>query len=530
MRADPTASVESARRHFFRHFHDLKEMQRNPLAAPFFEAARAQHRPAPEHAALLSIHSAVQKIIDDYERSIAGERAEEPLRRQLTLFKAYVFEQRDPVDLAKELGLSNRQFYRDYSRVRDRILRSLTPARPTATCGEWLRPEEVPIVESELMTEANRVREAIEQLRHSIASCEKSDLRAKMLCKLAHLQIDQAEYQAAADALREASRLSGEGCDVDQRLSLIGDLLDWQSLQKHSGDFRRGYVPPRWFDALSADRESAQTHVDWLLVKADRHTFLGDFLDAAAALERARVILDSRRDLSVRQRVMYLRDRAVLAVCTSPHKMPQALQAIKEAVTLAKGDRLLRTAACVSQDLGVFLVLSGETRTGLQILSDCEAVYRRSGDRVKLAELLLDMVEAEREVQRDDRVLADYLERARVLLPTDDYRVPPLYTHLTMAAVDAEAYEKALEYGHAAYNGATAVGSARLRGAILRELARAYYHLGDLPKARASILEAIAIVQQHGAKLSMARGQEIYDEVIGGKPRLRDPREESRER
>lgn len=515
MRADPNASVESARRHFFRHFHDIKELKRNPIAAPFFEAARAQKRPAPEHAALLSIHSAVQKILADYERSISSARAEEPFHRQLALFKAYVFEQRDPVELARELGLSDRQFYRDYSRVRDRILQSLAPSRPAAITSEWLKSEEAPIIEAELLLEGNRVEEAVRSLRMAIGAGSDSALRAKMLCRLAYLHIDQAQYADAEAALRDASRM---GTAEAGAVSLATDLLDWQSLEKRTNRLGSGYAPPRWFEALGADRESAETHIEWLLSKADRLTFLGEFFEAAAVLERARIILDSRRDLSVRQRVMFLRHRAVLSVCTSPQKMSQAAQALKEAVTLAKANRLLRSAAYASQTLAVFQVLSGETSRGLDILSECETIYRRSGDRIKLAEVLLDVVEAERELDPDNPIVDDSLQRARTLLPPDDYRLAPVYAHLTMAAVDAHDYEKALEYGKTAQRGAVAVGSTRLQGAVLREMARSYYHLGDAIKAKESILQAMALMREHGAKLSFARAREIYDEITGGTP------------
>src|SRR5207245_8037204 len=128
---------------------------------------------------LQNIHRTIRKIVDDYERTTSGQPEREPLRRQLWLFKGYVFDRRTPEELAAELGLSRRQFFRDYRAARHRILRGFIATGAAVSADQWLDPEEAPIFQASLLTEANLVSSAIERLQHVAEKAPRPALRVK---------------------------------------------------------------------------------------------------------------------------------------------------------------------------------------------------------------------------------------------------------------------------------------------------------------------------------------------------------------
>lgn len=165
-----------------------------------------------------------------------------------------------------------------------------------------------------------------------------------------------------------------------------------------------------------------------------------------------------------------------------------------------------------------FKMLSGDVETAMRIFSDCEAVRKSAGESIMLAELYIEMSALSGTANKEDDCIERYLFQARDLLPEDDYRVPPLCTHLAISASDRGEYEKALSYSLTAYKAARRAASPCLLGAICREMAQAQFRLGDHEAARNSILESLALMGKNGSRRSLARGHAVYREIMGTPP------------
>lgn len=510
-RANPSNSTESARRHFFRHFHDVKELRRNPLATPFFDSAYAQHRPAPDHAALLNLHRAIRKIVDDYERSTMGEPESEPLRRQLALFKAYVFDQRPWEQLAVELGLSRRQFFRDYAAVRDRILNSFLPLRISASAGEWLEPDEAPILQATLLAEADLLNEASAALRHVVAESSRPQTRARALCALARLNLEQTRY-LEAQYLAEAARLECNEPEIRARVLVLNELLKWRSLGTAAV---RDLEDAATSQVLRCDRNNATIpllYIEFLVNSAERLAWVGELDRALTVIQRAKALLDAHPGVAVAQRISLIQVYADILSNLSSENLPEGIAMVSEAEELARRNGHLRSALIAAAASGQFYFLAGQHDTSLAIFNNCLSVCERVNDRALLAKMHVDMVS---DANWRPRWTVEHLEIARPLLPAHDYRIPPLYLGLLIAYGLLDEMDTAFHYAENALRMARSTDNLRVSGAIMREIAMLQFKCGQTERARESIREAVAILERHGNAYSLARGYRSYAAITG---------------
>jgi hypothetical protein len=113
-RANPTASFDVAVRHLFRHLDDVAELRRNPLVKRYFKSQPSINTFHQKHVLSL-IRSAIDAAADRY-RDAAGSDASPTTYRQLHILRRSI--QRVAVkDIANQLGISQRQCYRERSAI-----------------------------------------------------------------------------------------------------------------------------------------------------------------------------------------------------------------------------------------------------------------------------------------------------------------------------------------------------------------------------------------------------------------------------
>lgn len=510
-RADPTTSVESARRHFFRHFHDLKELQRNPLAAPFFAAARAARRPAPEHAAFLDIHRAIERILSDYETSTAWRPANHPLRRRLKLFKAYVVERRDPEELMRELCLSERQFFRDYGIIRDKVLDALRPRRSNASSTQWLDSEEIVLAQAVMLAEAGLPIDAESCLRRAIAETATGEGRAKLLCELTRIQTEQAQYHDAAISLREAINSS---TDVRNRFETgyLAQALSWKTYDPA--------VDVPGVDAVSdfgsrvVRGALARPVMDSFLSQAEHLGFLARYREQLDMLERARLALDPDWT-DVRQRVQYACAYATAIYCTSPEFSQEAVERIEEAAAVAQRHRYLRSHIIAVSTVIPTHFVRNDYDSMRDAIDRCHRAIAKMDDRAAAIEVYLQTPDDE----RDREGVINALRQVQALLPGGDYRLPMLHLLLAAAAVRLDDKHAAMQYSEDAIREASKQNNLRVRGAAQRQLAVLQHEQRDTAQAKRNIREAIELIEDHGSVFSRRQAHAAYAQIVGSRYR-----------
>jgi tetratricopeptide (TPR) repeat protein len=501
-------SLEAARKHLLRHFYDLRELERNPLAAPFFHAARVERRPAPEHAALLDIHRAIRKIVDDYERTTLGQPERAPLRRQLWLFKGYVFDRRKPEELAAELGLSRRQFFRDYNAARDRILSGFIASGVAVSADELLDVEEAPIFQASLLTEATLVSDAIERLQQVVETTERLDIRVQALCALARVEIDEARYDEAIRTMRRIDVIPTAVLRAE--CAYLNDLLHWRTSTTER------IVPGATPEAIRCDpvnKKLSRIYIDYLIARGERLSWQGEFDKAAGDFDRARALLDTQVRPSIKHRVMLSRHYADMVATRYPDDIPRAVAILSDAIALARSNGLLRSAIQASASLASCHNLDGDRGTGDKVLLQCIETCCRFGDSAMLGSLYADLGD----VLTDDeptRAL-EYLTQARRLLPENDVRMAGTYVMMSIANMGVGRPMDALQYAQLASSASTMHGNLRIQGAALRQSALAYFKLGDRTRAGESIRNSIDMLEAHGPKRSLARAYQTCAVITG---------------
>lgn len=497
VRADPTASIESARKHFFRHFHDMKELRRNPLAARFFEAAEAEGRPAPEHAALLSIHRAILHIVEDFEATVGKRHLADPLRRQLRLFRSYVFDQRAPEDLAREFGLSLRQFYRDYHVIRDRILDGLRlPARVTAT--EWLNADELPIQQAHLLVQAGLTPSAMRVLRNTAKEeIARPEMRAKALCELARLEIDNGRYSDAQCTLHQISLLSASR-EVLAARTFLAELLRWSSCGAFSADAPAGATLNVLVQAALDQRRCVETYVDWLLFKANQADWAGDSDAVLTALKAARVLLDTLPKNAIPQRVMHARGFANALMEKSYSDFPRAVAILNDAIDSAWTNGFTRSAIFASSTLAQTYRSAGEHEKAKALSEEVLRLAKQTQDSELMTWMCIELPHS------DPREAIELYRQVEKLFPAPDHRYGVLHYMMSTAYSDLGDKINALKYADLAHKHAIRLGYLRSIAVSLRQLAKAQLEVGDLKAASQTIEEATVAVEQLGRAHSIA--------------------------
>jgi hypothetical protein len=118
-RANPSDSFDCAVRHLFRHFDDPLLLRRNPLVSHLFGAGRISYTQQQE--GLRELWRLVRSAVEHCRSVDTTDRNEERADRQMTLFQRYYFEKLPQQRVARDLGISLRQFYRERAEICRRI-------------------------------------------------------------------------------------------------------------------------------------------------------------------------------------------------------------------------------------------------------------------------------------------------------------------------------------------------------------------------------------------------------------------------
>lgn len=192
-RSDPAKSIKLAGKHLFRHLDDIRYLRRNPIAAPFFPpAVRGRRRSLQQDLyGLEKLRASLTLAIDRCRQ--ADLLRMEPYRAKRRYYIAIRdFIDRDaPRNIASDLGLSMRQYYRERQTLIDDLISHLAEKpRSGFTTEEPIDPHQELLGtqrRSRILLEINAPGLAIEHLRNALKNISNEQAIVEGLCAAAEL-------------------------------------------------------------------------------------------------------------------------------------------------------------------------------------------------------------------------------------------------------------------------------------------------------------------------------------------------------
>jgi hypothetical protein len=119
-------TFDAAAKHLFRHFHDVKVLRANPIAAPFLEPPSSAESPSPARRGLAELRAHVLQLAERFqaedEKAGFGVRA----ARRLAILKRHYFDGVPMQAAARALNVSVKHCYRERAAICLRIARALS--------------------------------------------------------------------------------------------------------------------------------------------------------------------------------------------------------------------------------------------------------------------------------------------------------------------------------------------------------------------------------------------------------------------
>ena len=260
-----------ATRHLLRHFRHAREVRRNPLARDAFATAL-------DDAALGTLAWRVYDALRAMDARPIQGGARQPARHTTILLRVDV-QHHDPIQVAADLGLSNRQYHRErrvaHERFLDAFRATLATPASQATC---IVPQHLTELAANL-ADSGEVLSAISLLDDVVSNAEPED-RCRALIQRAEIEawshrLDRARlYAEDARSLLTATPVNDGDGDLRDAFTALELLLRWFAL----GPAAVGRVgPPEMPSPKAGPRE--------LVVRATAALRNGDATDALQFLD-----------------------------------------------------------------------------------------------------------------------------------------------------------------------------------------------------------------------------------------------------
>jgi hypothetical protein len=118
-------TFDAAVRHLFRYLDDIGQLQRNPIAKPFFDAANASQSPARAREVLAELRGLVMELAERFRDEDAEAGNDAHAGRQLAIVKMQYFDGVPLRDVATSLHVSPKHCYRERAIICRRIASAL---------------------------------------------------------------------------------------------------------------------------------------------------------------------------------------------------------------------------------------------------------------------------------------------------------------------------------------------------------------------------------------------------------------------
>ena len=514
--ANPDASFEVAARHLFRHLGEPVRLRRNPLVRRFFGDGSGRMTRARDKAALATI----MRIIEDGAESMRridveaneGERA----YRQHTIVRRTYFERAPIVEVAADLGLSIRQYYRERAVICARIALYVQASDERLSSNpsfSRLDPLRFQMEQAAQRLELGDPEGAVRAYESVLRAGDDVATKIDALCRLADSAAARSADDAAAAYLRDGRRLlENDGYELPPTargaarcdIALTASRLAWQTgrAEEAATSLADAYALAETI-VVEGGKRVRELSIEVWLENGQRSADLGNFAAALDDVVRVVELQRARPDLSLRQRSDAIRLRALYEM-TSPQPLirpAQSLAPLAEALEFARACGSAKRAVLATASFAVTHRYGNNERGAADAAMRATAMAQHIAAprfRATVAIIGADALVRTRYWKRGMRILygaegsltAGSLEAVKFKALQSEY-------HLRCGRF-LESHACAAE----AERAARLFGSRRLQGAALRELAMSAHGFGRLVEARTYVREALAVVDKHGSALS----------------------------
>jgi tetratricopeptide (TPR) repeat protein len=204
---DPRSSFEVAAAHLFRHLHEPRHLKKNPLVQRFFrDRASGRFFHAQERVALERIHEVVREAARSCRQAEEAACEHERALRQHTIVTLNLLERRPLAEVARTLGISTRQSYRERTEVCVRLARRIRDAAETPAAAVVLDASDFRLRHAEFLAQLGDVAGALREYDQLAANAPPRQ-RIAALCESASISAWSAQLGAATRSLSTARKV-----------------------------------------------------------------------------------------------------------------------------------------------------------------------------------------------------------------------------------------------------------------------------------------------------------------------------------
>lgn len=518
--------------HMLRHVDDVRELRKNPLAAPLFSRAVGLRPGAIGSRQALATLRRILWVVLEHLRTQSGRRIKPAqIERQYAIVTRCDLVGERPEAVAADLGICMRQFYRE----RRSACAVIAPEIARLIHEEVREPARVFDRFSMAFTRVSTLRltgsidAALAESRSLLAQEPAAEKKAAVLAQLIHILLEDSRI---GDAQREldagSAHLSQDAKLVMSPLYELPDILRAHVDYARGKDGNGGDGDRRLTQALGALsrsplalwREFACTS---LLAWSEHEALLGRFAASHAHLREVDAIVLGLGDPSPHLQSNLLLQTAFHQYHVA-HREDRAREQLDMVSAIARRYGFIEAAASALCGESSIAQGSGAIERALQLAREAEQLSRIGTASVPRARVLLRLCELEAGIG-DVRRSLELSIAATNLLPAKSYRAMGARYEVARAhrllGNNALATREAMQL----YRDASSGGSGRLAGSALRLAAEAQSSAGKLEEAAEVIAEAIVLLERHGHAFSLCRAYEVSARVTGNRDHARRVRE-----
>jgi tetratricopeptide (TPR) repeat protein len=532
--ADPLRSLEAASRHFFRHIHNLRELRRNPIFARLaLHEATSESGVVAERLLLDGVRSRVTEALERVTSGLLGHLNAERAHRYNVIVKEHILGRRSAHDVAGELHLSLREFYRQ-KRAACTILATTMSGEPSdqakSLASVRLDGGQLALDQARLFMEGSKFGLSRSTLEDVIRDGSSDDRRAEALCLLAEAFIQQGSSAAAESALERARRAVAEAGAFDDG-SLNAQLTVAESLLAMSNcDFVKARTliasaTAQLQPLLGTGNERATSTYARAMVNAG-FTLVksGDYRGSLASFQRALAAAEGLRfETPIRATALY--GMASTAVTIGNTGVEEYHKLTGPILDLAQRNGFVRTAVAIAINRALFDACKGSGYdSALKELAECWRISVRTDDRRLVTEVGLTLAALHVNVagagQRANGLACwknalDVLQRTEELGLLDDFTSAHVYSMKAQAYLGMMRFPEAFAMAQKAKGNAERLGNRRIRATSLRVIAESCWARGKIAEASRTASEAVALLEADGHLLSLAAAYRTSAKITG---------------
>lgn len=520
------SSPAAAVRHLLRHLNDPQELAGNPLTSDIFRDRIRSGLTMRD--ALRLVREAVTQCIDRITQSEGDSVVRERNSRAATILRRCDIDGAAHAQVAAELGLSRRQFYRDRSlalqllatEMEDRIQ---TPQSGSAAAADLATLAYESVEALLAVGQFDHAKAALERISRS--ACAPED-RIRACCDLVDIHCEDVRHAGAAQALESAREIwsqlpQSRSATASARMALANAqyatlLCNHANAEHHR---REGLASLR---GMAHSPAVAELLTRTLLADAASLRERGDQRAAIAALDEAEASLDPRRPSSLLLEALILNEKGA-AFMLLPGGLSDASRLHQRAAQLARERRFMRIAlASLLNDCAVDH-WQGKTKSALAAAREVLEAARGVAFTQEFARMAM-LVSSFALAVKETNTALDLLAEAKQFAQDGGSLHSRALLSEARLHLQTGSHRRAIELASEACGAVESAGARALLGTALLYAAEGYAALGDR-RAIGAVTQAIAELERGGSPFNLCRAHRLAGKLTGAKSHAKRAKE-----